>query len=38
VRAAEERSVNLAAEERSLLEHRDKMRRLGLAWLPLRRK
>jgi hypothetical protein len=38
VRAAEGRSAYLAAEERNLLEHRDKMRRLGLAWLPPRRK
>jgi hypothetical protein len=38
VRAAEERSANLVVEERKLFERREKMRILGLAWSPTRRK
>jgi hypothetical protein len=38
VRAAEERSFNLAVAERSLLEQRDKMRKFGFAWSPVWRK
>jgi hypothetical protein len=38
VRAVEKRSANLAGEEQSLLEHRKKMKSLGFAWSPPRRK
>ena len=38
IRAAEERSAKLAAEERSFLEHRKKVQALGFAWSPPRRK
>lgn len=38
VRTVEKRSADLAGEEQSLLEHRKKMKSLGFAWSPPRRK